>query len=154
MSRAFIKEPEGDEAFDDLPERPISPHQNFVTADGLARIDAEIARLQRDHEETKPDDRPSLARIARDLRYWRARRGSAQLVPRPVDAEKVQFGSTVTVRRSDGRIQTFRIVGEDEADPASGKLSYVAPLARALIGKRLDDVVKLGDGEVEITGVV
>ena len=73
-----------------------------------------------------------LAHAARDLRYWTARRSTAQLMPAPENAEKVQFGSTVTIERDDGRRQTWRIVGEDEADPAQGTLSYVSPVARAL----------------------
>ena len=153
MSRAFVKESDEGQALAELPDRPLSPHPNFVTAAGLAQIDAEIARLQKAHEAAKPDDRAGRASIARDLRYWRARRGTAQLMPPPADAGKVQFGSTVSIRRADGRLQTFRIVGEDEADPGRGRLSYVAPLGRALIGKQAGDVVKLGEGEIEIIGI-
>ena len=75
MSRAFVKESDG--AGDELPDRPISAHPNYVTAGGLARIDAEIARLAAEQAGTG-GDRDAAARIGRDLRYWRARRASAQ----------------------------------------------------------------------------
>ena len=151
MSRAFVKELEGAEAFDDLPDRSISPHPNFVTAQGLAQIEAELLRLHQDYAAAQvSSDRAALARTARDLRYWTARRASAQLVAPPGDANEVHFGSTVTLRRDGGRVQTFRIVGEDEADPAHGTLSHAAPLARALFGKTVGEVVQVGNSEAEI----
>ena len=151
MSRAFVREPEGADAIEDLPDRPISPHPNLVTAEGLARIDAELARLHRDYAEAQAaNDRPSLAKVARDLRYWTSRRATAQVVAPASDTSKVQFGSTVTVARDGGRRQTFRIVGEDEADPARGTLSHASPLARALFGKRVGDVVQAGQSEADI----
>ena len=69
----------------------------------------------------------------REVRYWRARRASAQVVNPPADKGKASFGMTVTLRRDDGREQNFRIVGEDEADPSRGTVSYVSPLARAVL---------------------
>ncbi len=69
------------------------------------------------------------------------------------DVEAVQFGNAVTIIRDDGREQTFRIVGEDEADPAKGSISHVSPLARALIGKRVGDTVRAGRDEAEITAI-
>jgi transcription elongation GreA/GreB family factor len=59
----------------------------------------------------------------------------------------------VEIEREDGRKQTFRIVGEDEADPALGSVSYVSPLARALLGKAEGDVATVGGGEVEVVAV-
>ena len=150
MSIAFVREKEGGEAFEDLPDRPISPHTNFVTPEGLARIEAEVARLQDEVGRLDPADKAGNARVARDLRYWTARLGSAQLVER-VEGDTVHFGSTVTVLREDDTAQTFRIVGEDEADPAQGSISYVAPLARAITGKSVGDVVEVNGHEVEIT---
>ncbi|MBV9567169.1 MAG: GreA/GreB family elongation factor, partial [Hyphomicrobiales bacterium] len=64
-----------------------------------------------------------------------------------------QFGSTVTIERADGRRQKFRIVGEDEADPAHGTLSHASPLARALAGKSLGDAVRAGNIEAEILAI-
>ena len=154
MSRAFVKEPEGAEAFEDLPDRPVSPHPNLVTAEGLARIERELERLHADYAAAQAaSDRALLARTARDLRYWTSRRATAQLTAPPAGAANVLFGSTVAIERDDGRRQTFRIVGEDEADPARGTLSHVAPLARALLGKKAGDVVKAGQSEAEIVEV-
>jgi len=152
MSRAFVKELE--DAAEELPERPISPHPNVVTAEGLAHIEGEVTRLQQEHAAAQAaNDRTALARTARDLRYWTARRATAQLVPAPSDRSKVHFGSTVTIVRNDGRRQTFRIVGEDEADPAHGTLSHVSPLARALFGKQVGDTIEVAQKEAEIVEI-
>jgi transcription elongation GreA/GreB family factor len=152
VSRAFVKEDAaGGEA---LPDRHVSPHPNFVTPEGLAAIDRELALLQERHAAAlQAEDRDALAAIARDLRYWSARRATAQLVKPPLAPAEVAFGSTVTIARDDGRTQTWRIVGEDEAEPANGTLSYVAPVARALIGKRVGDVVRAGNSDAEIVSI-
>ena len=151
MSRAFVKEPDGADTFEELPDRPISEHPNLVTAEGLAQIEATLARLHEEHARAqRAADRAALATVGRDLRYWTARRSTAQLMSPPENAEKVQFGSTVTIERDDGRRQTWRIVGEDEAEPNEGTLSYVSPVARALMNKSVGDVVQAGSGEAEI----
>lgn len=151
MSRAFVKEGDGSEAFDALPERLVSPHPNLVTAQGLARIEAEVERLSREYAMAQSQgDRAALAARGRDLRYWTARRTSAELVEPPADTSEARFGSQVTIERSDGRQQTYRIVGEDEADPARGTLSYVSPLARALLGKSVGDSVRAGAIDAEV----
>lgn len=152
MSIAFVREKEGGEAFEDLPDRPISPHTNFVTRQGLALIEADVARLESESAALADDDKAGHARVSRDLRYWTARRNSAQLVEK-VDGETVHFGSTVTVIREDDTRQTFHIVGEDEADPTKGSLSYVAPLARALTGKNVGDTVAVNTHEFEIAAI-
>jgi transcription elongation GreA/GreB family factor len=152
MSRAFVKEPDDGDAIESLPDRTISSHPNFVTAEGLAQIEAHIARLQ--HEQAAAgDDRAAHAKISRDLRYWLARRSTAQVVAPPHDATDVRFCSTVTIERDDGRRQTFRIVGEDEADPTHGTLSHLSPLARALMGKSVGDVVHAGSSDAEIIAI-
>jgi transcription elongation GreA/GreB family factor len=154
MSRAFVKEQDGADAFEELPERPVSAHPNLVTAEGLARIEVEISRLQQEHAAAQADnDRAALARAARDLRYWNARRTTVQVVPPPSDSTQVHFGSTVTIVRDDGRRQTFRIVGEDEADPAHGTLSHASPLARALFGKQVGDTIQAGQSQAEIVEI-
>lgn len=154
MSRAFVKEADGLAAFDELPERLVSPHPNLVTETGLAQIEAEVARLSRDYAEAQAaGDRAALNAAARDLRYWSARRASAELVPDPAESEEVRFGSRVTILRDDDRRQTYRIVGEDEADPSQGTVSYVSPIARALLGKSVGDTVQVGPGEVEIIAI-
>jgi transcription elongation GreA/GreB family factor len=152
MSKAFVKNLE--DAVDELPDRPISPHPNLVTAEGFARIEAEVVRLQQEHAAAHAaNDRAALARAARDLRYWTARRASAQLVPAPSDRGKVHFGATVTIVRDDGRRQTFHIVGEDEADPAHGTLSHVSPLACALFGKQVGDTVEVAKSRAKIVEI-
>ena len=154
MSRAFVKEPEGDAAFEELPDRPLSSHPNLVTEEGLAEIEAELARLREVRAAAqRKGDRAAMAAAGRELRYWNARRATAQLVERPPDSESVRFGATVTIDREDGRRQTFRIVGEDEADPAQGAVSYVSPFARALMGKAVGDVAVLAGAEVEVVAI-
>ncbi len=154
MSRAFVKEPDGLEAFDELPDRLVSPNPNLVTEEGLAMIESEVARLSRAYAEAQASgDRAALNVAARDLRYWSARRATAELVPSQDDHDEVRFGARVTFERDDGRRQAYRIVGEDEADPAKGTLSYVSPLARALLGKSVGDTARLGPNEIEIVGI-
>lgn len=154
MSRAFVKEPDGLAAFDELPERMISDNPNLVTEEGLKQIESEVARLSSAYADAQASgDRAALNVAARDLRYWTARRASAELVPHHADAREVRFGARVTFEREDGRRQTYRLVGEDEADPAKGTLSYVSPLARALLGKGVGDTARLGQGEVEILAI-
>jgi transcription elongation GreA/GreB family factor len=151
MSRAFVKETD---EVPDLPDRPMSEHPNLVTARGLAAIEAEVERWQQALAEAQTaEDREKVAAAQRELRYWTARRATADLQPPPSDCNQVRFGCTVTIERDDGRTQTFRIVGEDEADPAEGRISYIAPLARALIGKEAGDVVKVGASEAEIVKI-
>jgi transcription elongation GreA/GreB family factor len=153
MSKAFAREDDGAGATE-LPERIISSQPNLVTAEGLAAIDAEIAEhSRRQSEANAAEDRDAAARAARELRYWTIRRASAQLMPQPADDGEVRFGSSVTIEREDGRTSTWRIVGEDEADPSSGTVSHVAPLARALIGRRVGDVVTAGASDAEIVRI-
>ena len=153
MSKAFVKEPESGEVYDELPDRPVSPH-NLVTERGLELIEAELARLHVDHAAAQEAiDKARLAKINRDLRYWTSRRATAQVVEPPKDATEVHFGSTVTILREDGRRQTYRIVGEDEADPSLGTLSYVSPVAQALMGKPIGEVVQAGTAEAEIVEI-
>ena len=89
----------------------------------------------------------------RDIRYLTERIRTAQVMPRPASHDKVAFGSVVTFSRDDGRVQTYRIVGEDEADPKSGSISFVSPVARALLGRTVGDVVTSGDQELEIVTI-
>jgi transcription elongation GreA/GreB family factor len=150
MSRAFVKET--DEAVDELPDRPISRHPNLVTAEGLAAIEAQVARVQEEHARAS-GDRAALAAISRELRYWKSRQLSARLIAAPAKPTQVAFGCTVTFVRADGRRQSYRIVGEDEADPARGSISYVSPVARALVGKQVGDVAEVGDSQLEVMAI-
>jgi transcription elongation GreA/GreB family factor len=89
----------------------------------------------------------------RDVRYFAARVRTAQLVNNPASNDTVAFGSTVTFRRNDGRVQKYRIVGEDEADPKAGSISFVSPVARSLMGKAVGDVVDTSGRELEIIAI-
>ncbi len=152
MSRAFVKE--DDDAGDELPERPVSPHPNLVTPEGLAAIEAEIARLgEALSDARRRDDALAIAALGRDLRYFQRRRASAELMAPPVDRNTVQFGATVTILRDDGRRQTYRIVGEDEADPKHGTISHVAPLAIALLGRQVGDEITVAGHDAEIVAI-
>ena len=158
MSVAFTKEQDAESAAADLPDRPISPHPNLVTAEGLARLEAALAAARAAYSLAKSstdvqDDRTPLARATRDLRYCIARRASAQRVEFNPSAGIVRFGAAVTFAREDGRQETFHIVGEDEAEPAAGAVSYISPLARALLGKCVGDTAMVGAGEVEIIAI-
>ncbi len=153
MSKAFTKEAEGGDIYDGLSDRPISLH-NLVTARGLELIEAELARLHEEHAAAQDaDDRPLLAKINRDLRYWISRRATAQVIAPPHDATEVHFGSKVTIARDDGRRQTYRIVGEDEADPTPGTLPYVSPVAQAVMGKPIGETVPAGADEATIVEI-
>jgi transcription elongation GreA/GreB family factor len=146
MSRAFVKETAESAA---PPERMVDEGPNLVTQEGLAQIDAHIARI----ESAMQDESNVLLRetLARDLRYWTVRKASAELVPPPEGSDTVVFGSTVTIRRN-GREQTFRIVGADEADAARGLISFRSPLAQAVLGAREGEVIEAAEplGEIEL----
>ena len=159
MSVAFTKEESAETASETLlPDRPISPHPNLVTPAGLRALELQLEQARRAYEaagaiEDVNERRRQGAGSLRDLRYLAERIRTAQLVPVPTTSEVVAFGSTVTFKRSDGRMQTYRIVGEDEADPQAGSISYVSPLARALLGKAVGDAIELGEQELEIVAV-
>jgi transcription elongation GreA/GreB family factor len=152
MSRAFVKET--DDAVQELPDRPVSSHRNFVTENGLALIEASIGRFEAAHQAAMDKgDTEAAATAVREIRYWRARRASAELVKPAPDIQNAVFGKTVTLRREDGREQTFRIVGEDEADPSQGSISYVSPLARAVLTCGPGDTVDIAGGQAVILNV-
>ena len=158
MAVAFTKEEDYESQAADLPDRPVSPHPNLVTASGLAAIDAELAAARAAYAAAQAQggvsaDRTAMARATRDLRYWSSRRASAQLTEPELQPRVAQFGRTVEVEREDGRRQTFRIVGEDEAEPGKGSISNVSPLAAALLGKAVGDVVEVNGAEIELVAV-
>ncbi len=153
MSRAFVKESDGSEG-QDLPELQVSPHRNLVTAAGHAHIEANVERLQAELSEARSaEDRATIARIQRDLRYWTERLRTAERVPILPGSDAVRFGSTVTLEKSGGQAVDYQIVGEDEADPANGRISYVSPIARQLIGSSIGDFAALADGDAEIVKI-
>ena len=152
MSRAFVKEVEPETI--EQPDRAVSTHPNFVTAEGLAAIERTLSHFETAHKAAiVKNDRAAIAAAQRELRYWNARRSTAKVVEPSTNKSEVQFGATVTVRRNDGRAQTFRIVGEDEAEPARGTLSYISPLARAVLGGRVGDTVEVAGGSATITEI-
>ena len=152
MSRAFVRDQ--DDSIEDVSDRPVSEHPNDVTETGMAEIEAALAGARAAHATAlASSDRRAIAAAARDLRYWSARRATARLVPAPTDRSRVRFGTTVSIIRGDGREQTFRIVGEDEADPAKGSISHVSPLARAMLGKGIGEVVRAGNDDAEIISI-
>jgi transcription elongation GreA/GreB family factor len=149
MSRAFTRESDDDPAV--LPERALSPHPNLVTPEGLAALEAQVRALGEERQAARTaGDKPLLARIERDLRYFTQRLATARVVA-PVSApDRVRFGVRVTVRAADGIEHCYRLVGEDEADAARGRLSWVSPLATALLGQAAGDTVPFQNGELEI----
>jgi transcription elongation GreA/GreB family factor len=158
MSVAFTREEDSEAAAADLPDRPISPHPNLVTPEGLAQLEAGLAAARAAYAAAQAEggvaaDRTAMARATRDLRYYGARRASAQLTVPPEGHDRVAFGCTVEIEREDGRVQRFRIVGEDQADPAAGSVSYISPLARALLGKEVGDTVQVAGRDVEVLAV-
>jgi transcription elongation GreA/GreB family factor len=153
MSKAFTKETDADDSVE-LPEREISPLPNLVSQRGLALIEAEIERHSAANAAAlAASDRHAAARAGRELRYWTVRRNSAQVQPDPAGSADVRFGSAVTILREDGRHQSFRIVGEDEADPAKGLLSWASPLARELMGKGVGEEIEAGATEARIVAI-
>lgn len=140
MSVAFRREGD-DEHLEPKFEIPIPPGPNRVTARGLAligeRVSAIEAQLGAGGEEA------SVNAAKRDLRYWQTRQVTAELAPVPT-GETVEFGTTVTFRLG-GKKRTLSIVGDDEADPANGLISFSAPLSRAMMGAEPGEMLPFGD---------
>jgi transcription elongation GreA/GreB family factor len=159
MSVAFTREDSAETASEvELPDRLVSPHPNFVTHNGLellkqAMAAANSAFISAQTIEDINERRRASAPAARDLRYFAARLKSAQLKAAPTEFTTLAFGHRVRFHRSDGRTQTFQIVGEDEANPATGSMSYVSPIARALMGKRIGDAVTVNGQDIEIVEI-
>ncbi|WP_395815847.1 GreA/GreB family elongation factor [Devosia sp.] len=141
MSRAFTKE------IDDAPpppleERTMSMAPNLVTKRGAAQIQSEIDRLDAAIADATGDQQAGLSR---DLRYWSARRATMQVVEATEHPAAVAFGTQVSIKRG-GRVTTLSIVGEDEADPATGHIAWTSPLANALLEAEVGEVVSLSAG--------
>ncbi|WP_079211169.1 transcription elongation factor GreA [Brucella pituitosa] len=159
MSVAFVKEESAEAAAETiLPPRPISGRINLVTKTGLQMLHEALASAQRALEAAGLLDdinerRRQSAVWLRDVHYYSERIRTAELVETPASADVVGFGHVVTFERPDGRKQTFRIVGEDEADPSRATLSHGSPVAIALMGKKVGDVVEMGPLELEILSI-
>ena len=162
MSRGFVKEDDLEHAGTDVPERQLSQHPNYVTVNGYAQLEKLAAELEQQRlslSATKDEQQAQqkLAVINRDLRYVAARLENA-LVTRPdLNADQVLFGATVTVEDEDGASHTYEIVGEDEADIKANKVSWVSPLAKALIGHKIGESATwarpAGNMVLEVTGI-
>lgn len=151
MSRAFTREEDSENAISGIGERPVSEHRNLVTESGLALIDAELAELRENLAKAEADsDREKMALTSRDLRYWTARRESAELSVPEADSSVVRFGMTVTIEDEQDKKNVWKIVGEDEADAAKGMISHVSPMAQAMFGKSVGDVFTVNGREWEI----
>jgi transcription elongation factor GreB len=146
MSRGFVKEDDLEHAGTDVPERPISVHPNYVTAAGYAQLQAQAASLEQTIVKLKakkddPQAQQQLAIANRDLRYVAARLESALQTKPDAASSVVLFGAIVIVEDENGSAHTYQIVGEDEADIKLNKVSWISPLANALIGHKLGDSV-------------
>lgn len=163
MSRAFVKENDLEPAGSDLPERPQSEHPNYVTPAGLAQLQRQAAELELDRQRLAPGKedpaiRQRLSMTERDLRYVQGRLERAIMVdPAGQPTDSVLFGAIVKLSDENGDTHEYAIVGEDEADISQRKVSWVSPLARALIGAKVGDSVKwrrpAGDLQLEITAI-
>lgn len=160
MSRAFVKE--GDGSLDPLPDLPISPHPNYVTPSGLAELQARLRETQTRLADLRARadrlDKLPEAAAERDIRYLEARLRTALVIdPATLPLHEVAFGLIVTVIDADNRETRYQITGEDEADAPQGRIAPHSPLARALIGAQVGDVVTWrrpgGVVELEVTGI-
>ena len=156
MSRAHVREVDGDVP-EDLPELPLSPHPNYVTPRGLAQLRARLDRVEQrlaDLPKDAADVRQNRAQIERELRWLQARVASAQVVEgKQRNTGRAAFGAAVTIIDDNSDVCTYTIVGEDEAEPETGLISWTSPLARALIGAEVGDVVswKRPAGDLDVT---
>ena len=163
-----MREPDGDTPPEPLAETPVSPNRNLVTPRGLALLQAELARLddalsQATNDDTTggrdgdtADGHSRAAHLARDRRYVARRLATAEpvVVPAAADGEPVvAFGCAVTLALAGGRRVTWRIVGEDEADPARGRIAWTAPVAGLLTGLAVGDEVRLPAGPAEVIAI-
>ncbi len=161
MSRAFVKEPDGDQAETDLPVRPQSKHPNYITMKGLEKQKEHLHELILECSALKTSntlaDKNKIKLLNADITYLKQRVESA--IPIKVEEqgrEDIRFGATITLVDEDNKQYKFTIVGQDEVDTENGLISWVSPLASALIGKQVGDTIiwarSVGDLELEIIG--
>jgi transcription elongation factor GreB len=164
VSKAFTKDDQADAPL--VPRRAPLPAgvSNYVTPSGLAALReelaslvAELARVRAEAASGDSERTRAAAALGERLSELEARIGSAELVTPPEAApSEIRFGASVTVRNAAGVLRTYRIVGVDEAKASEGRIAFVAPLARALLGKRAGDAALVrtpqGEEELEIVG--
>ena len=157
-----MKEADGDDATEELPARAASPHPNYVTPKGMCLLRERVRELQTLRNELAASEdiasKQLLKSNDRDLRYFDERARTAMLVNPATQVDgHVHFGSNVEVIDPDGNALCFSIVGEDEADVALGKISWVSPLACALMDAQVDDTVvwrrPAGDLELVVASI-
>jgi transcription elongation factor GreB len=163
MSRAFVKEDDSGEP-PIIPPRPALPAgtANYVTPQGLSMLRAELTELELEITRTQSgaghqheaDQRRQLLILNGRLSDLTARIASARLIdPQAQSAEQVRFGATVTLRTyspDKGEVlRQFAIVGVDEASVADGRISFVSPLARSIMGAKVGQTIRLRMGGVE-----
>ncbi len=159
MSRAFVKEPDGDQAETDLPVRPQSKHPNYITMKGLEKQKEHLHKLILECSALKKSntlaDKNKIKLLNADITYLKQRVESA--IPIKVEEqgrEDIRFGATITLVDENNKQYKFTIVGQDEVDTENGLISWVSPLASALIGKQVGDTIiwarSVGDLELEI----
>lgn len=154
MSRAFTRQDDNEIGLSDIGERPVSHHRNLVTPHGLALMDKELAELREEFAKAEASgERERIALVSRDLRYWNARRESAEVSVPDAGSKVVRFGMRVTVEDEDGKKKIWAIVGEDEADAAHGSISHVSPMALAMFGKAVGDVATVNGKDWEIVSL-
>ena len=146
MSRAFIKENDLEHAGIDIPERPISLEKNYVTPAGLKDLQNSIDNLDKERRSFTGSEDSNIVqkkmRIERDIRYYSSRLKSAILIdPSIQNKEIILFSAIVEVLSVKNKKYEFEIVGEDEADIKENKISYLSPIAKSLIGSRINDEV-------------
>ena len=160
MSRAFVNEDNAAAQVDQPVERQISTQPNYVTPAGLAQLQARVAELQALHgqqaQRADQADKQRIADIERDLRYFNQRLQSAQVVT-PTSTDQVRIGHWVTFVDEQDHSQQVQLVGEDQADAASGLINWGSPLGRALLGAKIGDEVTwrrpVGDLAIEIIAI-
>jgi len=162
MSRAFVKEDDAGTPEEKV-DLPISAHPNFVTPAGLQMLRDKVTTFEEERTRLREHEaelaaQSHLPRVEQELRYWEERLRTAVVIdPAKQPPDKVAFGAVVTVEDEDGKQHDYQIVGEDEAEPQNGKVSYISPLARALDGAEVGDLITwkrpAGDQELEVTAI-
>ncbi|MDE2490685.1 MAG: GreA/GreB family elongation factor [Elusimicrobia bacterium] len=147
MSRAFVKEDAGGPD-EDPPERPVSPHPNYVTPRGARLLQQAEERLVAELQDLSgaqadPARRKKKRELERDLRYVRARLETAiPADPAAAPKDEVRFGARVRLRREGGGERTIRIVGEDEAEEGGEFVPWTGPFMQALLGLKAGQVLE------------
>ena len=164
MSKAFTRES------DDLPEPPLRIHgssalppgvRNYLTAEGAEKLQKELVDLstvERPRLAALGDAALALRQVDERIRILQQSLYAAEIIyPEDSPSERVRFGKTVTVRGEDGSISEFRIVGVFESDVERGWISWMSPLAKALLnarpGERVPCQLPGGDEDLEIVAV-